>query len=159
MAVGNSEWWQPCGPGAHWACLCVQARASVKYSPVGSHPGEPAQALPQPAGQRTEDFPPCSVTWPKASAGVSWTAERRCLGPVWPGASRPVRVSCDPGGRSLGCWWGWGAGGGAAAHLFLHASWGGLPGARGVGAGGAMARGWGMWRQWILMMPKLVSTS
>lgn len=133
------------GHGAHLACLSVQARASVKYSRVGSCPGEPAQAIPQPAGQKTEDFPPCSVTQPRAAAGVSWTVERRCLGPVWPGASWPVRVSRDPWRGSLG-WWG------VAARLFLFSGWGGLPRHRRAGAGGR-------WLQLILMMPKHVSAS
>ena len=77
------------------ACLCIKARASVKCSRVEFPPGEPALAMPQPARWRMEASPQCNATRPRAAAGVSWAAERRCLGPAWLGASRPVRVSGD----------------------------------------------------------------
>ena len=102
--TGGGGWRHLCGPRAHLACLCVQARVSVTCSRVESSPGEPAQALPQPAGQRTDAFPPCAATPPRAAAGVSSPPERRCLGPARPGASQPAKVSCDPRGAPLGCW-------------------------------------------------------
>lgn len=131
-ACGRNGLWGLSGRRLHPACLCVQAGACVNHSRPASSPAEPAQATPWPAGQRAEAFLPYSVTWPRAAAGVSWAAERRCLGPAWPGTSRPVRVSrgpCSsvPSPRLVVC-----GGGGRACE--------GLQRGRTVGRGGRGAR-------------------
>lgn len=81
------------GKSSPGLCVC-QALASVTHSGVAPCPGEPAQATRHPAGQRTAAFPQCNATRPRAAAGVSSAAERRCQDPAWPGVHRPVRVSC-----------------------------------------------------------------